>query len=91
MRNLKFLLFCISALIVSCTSVQHISKVNVGYVVPSTQKGTADDTINAMVAPYKAQLDAQMNTVVANVGTELTKKLQNRIWAIGHPMLYWRV
>jgi len=75
MRNLKFLLFCISALIVSCTSVQHISKVNVGYVVPSTQTGTADDTINAMVAPYKAQLDAQMNTVVANVGTELTKKL----------------
>ena len=75
MKNLKPLLFLFCALVISCTSVQHISKTDVSYVVPSPQTSTADASVNEMVAPYKAQLDAQMNSVVANVGTELTKKL----------------
>ena len=76
MKNLKTLLFYFCcALYLSCHSVQHISKTDVSYVVPSPQTSTADAAINETVAPYKAQLDAQMNSVVANVGTELTKKL----------------
>ena len=75
MKNLKTLLFYFCcALYLSCNSVQHISKTDVSYVVPSPQTSTADAAVNQTVAPYKAQLDAQMNSVVANVGTELTKK-----------------
>jgi 2',3'-cyclic-nucleotide 2'-phosphodiesterase (5'-nucleotidase family) len=73
MRNVKLLLLYFSVFVISCTSVQHVSKVNVSYAVPSSTI-TADSTITAIVAPYKAQLDDQMNAVVANVATELTKK-----------------
>ncbi len=74
MKNLKLLLFLPGVLILSCTSVQHISKTDVSYVVPSPQTTSADAAIDETVAPYKSQLDAQMNSVVANVGTELTKR-----------------
>lgn len=75
MSKINFLAIFFSAWVVSCTSVQHVSKMNVSYVVPSGQAGAASDsTVTTMVAPYKSQLDAQMNTVVANVATELTKK-----------------
>lgn len=74
MKNLKPLLFLLFVFIMSCTSVQHISKTDVSYVVPSPQTISADAGVNQTVAPYKSQLDAQMNSIVANVGTELTKK-----------------
>jgi len=74
MKNLKPLRYLCFVLFMSCTSVQHISKTHVSYVVPSPQSSTADVAVTEMVAPYKAQLDAQMNSVVANVRTELTKK-----------------
>ena len=74
MRNVKILLLFLTTLVLSCTSVQHISKMNVSYDVPSTQTSAATDTIQEMIEPYKSQLDDKMNQVIANVGTELTKK-----------------
>ena len=74
MRNVKILLLFLTTLVLSCTSVQHISKMNVSYDVPSTQTSAATDTIQEMIEPYKSQLDDKMNQVIANVGTELSKK-----------------
>jgi 2',3'-cyclic-nucleotide 2'-phosphodiesterase (5'-nucleotidase family) len=75
MRKLKYCLILFSCLVLSCTSVQHISKMNVSYDVPSKQTNpTTDETIRDMVEPYKSQLDEKMNQVLANVGTELSKK-----------------
>jgi 2',3'-cyclic-nucleotide 2'-phosphodiesterase (5'-nucleotidase family) len=74
MRNVKILLLFFTALVLSCTSVQHISKMNVSYDVPSAQTNAATDTIQEMIEPYKSQLDDKMNQVIANVATELTKK-----------------
>lgn len=68
-----FLLFLI--VIGSCTSVQHISKTDVSYQVMNTDPAVPpDDSVTAMVAPYKAQLDAEMNEVLGNVSVELTKQ-----------------
>jgi len=74
MRNMKLLLLIFTTLVLSCTSVQHISKMNVSYDVPSTQTSAATDTIQDIIDPYKLQLDDKMNQVVANLATELTKK-----------------
>ena len=71
---MKILLLFFTTLVLSCTSVQHISKMNVSYDVPSTQTSAATDTIQEMIEPYKSQLDDKMNQVIANVGTELSKK-----------------
>jgi len=75
MRILKLYPLLILALWYSCTSVQHISTANVSYTIPSTQTNAhTDASITAMVEPYKSQLDGKMSEVIANVGTELSKK-----------------
>ena len=58
-----------------CTSVQHISKTNVRYESISSKSSlTPDEEITALLAPYKAKLDVQMNEVVGTVAEEMTKK-----------------
>jgi len=75
MRNLKILFILLPVFVYSCTSVQHISKMNVTYDVPSNQTNAkTDEAIHEMIEPYKSQLDDKMNQVIANVGTELSKK-----------------
>ncbi len=75
MKNLKLLSFLFALLVYGCTTVQHVSKMEVSYDVPAAQTNPAtDDAIEEMIAPYKSQLDSKMNVVVANLATELTKK-----------------
>jgi 2',3'-cyclic-nucleotide 2'-phosphodiesterase (5'-nucleotidase family) len=75
MKNVKRIFYLLlTAFTISCTTVQHISKVNVSYDVPSKQSNPAtDEEIKTMITPYKVQLDSKMNEVLANVATNLTK------------------
>jgi 2',3'-cyclic-nucleotide 2'-phosphodiesterase (5'-nucleotidase family) len=58
-----------------CAPVQHISKTDVSYTsVHQQPEGISGAAIAQMIAPYKAQLDDQMNEVLAVVTTEMTKK-----------------
>ena len=61
-------------LLQGCTTVQHISKVDVSYTVPSAEVAVANRDIDAMIAPYKVQLDANMNEPIAALGTDLVKR-----------------
>ena len=71
----KFFIAFSATAILSCTSVQHISKVNTSYDVPSTQTNAATDTdIAAIITPYKVQLDDKMNEVVATIEIDLTRQ-----------------
>ena len=75
MKNLiRFSLFLL-VLLGSCTTVQHISKVNTSYAVPGGEPAVVPDaTVGAMIVPYKQQLDARMNEVIATLGTDLVKR-----------------
>jgi len=72
----RFLLFAALAFTLwGCTSVQHISKTNVRYESISAKSSLApDEEITALIAPYKATLDVQMNEVVGTLAEEMTKK-----------------
>ncbi len=68
-----FLLFAL--LVTGCTTVQHVSKTEINYtVVKSDATVPEDEEVNAIIAPYKIQLDAVMNEVLAVLPAELTKQ-----------------
>lgn len=60
--------------IAACTSVNHISKTDVKYTVVKSDAASEDAEVNAIIAPYKAQLDAVMNEVLIVLPAELTKQ-----------------
>ncbi len=61
-------------LIAGCTTVNHISKTDVNYTVVRSDAAPEDKEVNVIIAPYKAQLDAVMNEVLAVLPTELSKQ-----------------
>lgn len=68
-------LFLLLTLLSGCTTVQHISKTDVNYtVIKSESPIPEDEKINTIIAPYKAQLDAVMNEILAVLPAELTKQ-----------------
>jgi 2',3'-cyclic-nucleotide 2'-phosphodiesterase (5'-nucleotidase family) len=55
--------------------VQHISKTDVRYEVLNSKSVAApDEDITAMIAPYKVEVDKEMNEVLGNVPVDLTKR-----------------
>jgi len=59
---------------VGCTTVQHISNTKVGYEPISTTTTTETDAdVAAMIVPYRAKLEDQMNEVLANIKQEMVK------------------
>ena len=68
------ILFSSLLLIAACTSVNHISKTDVKYTVVKSDAASEDAEVNAIIAPYKAQLDAVMNEVLIMLPAELTKQ-----------------
>lgn len=59
----------------SCKSIQHISHTDVTYQVMKRDSSvTPDETINAIITPYKVQLDTVMNEVIGNVVYDLMKQ-----------------
>lgn len=58
-----------------CTSVQHVSKSDIRYeTISASNAPETDESITALIAPYKQELDVQMNVVIGNVRHEMTKK-----------------
>ncbi len=75
LKQPTILLFLLAAFLFGCTSVQHISRSEVKYeTVQSSQDYLDDVDINQIIAPYKAQIDAEMNEVIGTVAQELTKR-----------------
>lgn len=74
-KKYLFILLTVLLSAYACTSVQHISKTDIRYESISSKSGIVpDDSITAMIAPYKEKLDVQMNEVIANVAEEMTRK-----------------
>jgi len=67
-------LFSFLLLLAGCTTVNHISKTDVKYTVVKSDAASEDAEVNAIIAPYKAQLDAVMNEVLIVLPVELTKQ-----------------
>ena len=58
-----------------CTTVQHISKTDVHYtVVRSDAAPQGDAQVNAIIEPYKEQLDEVMNEVLGVLPADLSKQ-----------------
>jgi 2',3'-cyclic-nucleotide 2'-phosphodiesterase (5'-nucleotidase family) len=71
-QSLILLLFCL--LLFGCSPIQHISKTDVKFeTIQSDQQSEVDSSINAMIAPYKVQIDEEMSEVIGTVARELTK------------------
>ena len=73
-RNYNWIFYLFILTLFACTSVQHISKTDVQYSEIKTGSASEDAEVNATIAPYKAQLDAVMNEVLAVLPAELAKK-----------------
>lgn len=58
----------------SCTTTQHISKADTQYTVVRKESSKEKQEIVSMIQPYKQQLDAEMNEVVGQIPTELSKQ-----------------
>ena len=59
----------------SCTTVQHISKTDTQSIVINADIPAKDDPeANALIAPYKAQLDDVMNEVITELPQEISKQ-----------------
>lgn len=75
LKNYNWFFFFLALLVSGCTTIQHVSKTDVNYTVIKTDSGIPEDQeINTIVAPYKAQLDAVMNEIIAVLPAELTKQ-----------------
>ncbi len=75
MKQFLLISYLAAISLAGCTTVQHISKTKVSYEVMGDQTASQEDEeINQMVAPYKVQLDAEMNEVIAHLSEGLTKK-----------------
>jgi 2',3'-cyclic-nucleotide 2'-phosphodiesterase (5'-nucleotidase family) len=74
MRSIQYILIAASVLLTSCTTVQHVSKVNAQYSSIGQDATETDQEIDMMVAPYKVQLDSKMNEIIATLGADLVKR-----------------
>jgi 2',3'-cyclic-nucleotide 2'-phosphodiesterase (5'-nucleotidase family) len=73
----QFTLLFVSLVLLStgCSSVQHISKTDVRYESMNSSSVLApDEEVTAMIAPYKVEVDKEMNEVLGNVPVDLTKR-----------------
>ena len=75
LRNYTILLISLVLISSGCSSVQHISKTDVRYELLNSNAVTApDEEITALIAPYKEEVDKEMNEVLGNVPVDLTKR-----------------
>lgn len=73
----QYIIILVTLLLFStgCSSVQHISKTDVRYdVMNSSTVPQPDSDITSLIAPYKMEVDKEMNEVLGNVPVDLTKK-----------------
>ncbi len=69
----KHSLFLLILLTFSCKNVQHLANVETKQLHMTDETAPSDTAIVALIAPYKQQLDAVMNEVIAYSAEELHK------------------
>ena len=75
LRRYTFLLAYLLLISSGCSTVQHISKTDVRYETLNSKAVSApDEETTAMIAPYKTEVDKEMNEVLGNVPVDLTKR-----------------
>jgi len=74
LRKQNILLILLVLLSAGCTSVHHISKTDVRYELMNSAVAEPDKEVTAMIAPYKVQVDKEMNEVLGNLPVDLTKR-----------------
>lgn len=57
----------------SCKTVQHISQVEGDYVSIDSLNVSSDERITALIAPYKKEMEAEMNQVIGSISKDLVK------------------
>src|SRR5688572_1679200 len=72
-RRFVFLIFSAALFSGACTTVQHISKTEASYNVVKSETISEDPAVSLIVEPYKKQLDAVMNEVLAVLPVEIAK------------------
>lgn len=72
MKALFYLLLVSFVALASCTKVLHINATPNSYSM--NESYTQDSAIQAMIAPYKKQLDAQMNRIIGTCAKDLVKE-----------------
>ena len=78
-------------ILTGCTQYRHISRTDVTYTTVESHTTTdQDESIVALIAPYKEQIDAEMNEVIGNVARELTKRRPESTLGnfVGDAMMY---
>ncbi len=74
-RQITWIGLVLVVILSGCTQYRHISRTDVSYTtVASDGSFMPDESIEAMIAPYKTQIDAEMNEVIGEVAKELTKR-----------------
>ena len=71
MKKLLFILFSIS-LLYSCTKVWHNAQADYE-TIRMDSTASASSSIAALIAPYKSELDGEMNTVIARCPEDMAK------------------
>ncbi|MBP7239149.1 MAG: 5'-nucleotidase C-terminal domain-containing protein [Saprospiraceae bacterium] len=75
LRKYIFFILHLVLIVSGCSSVQHISKTEVRYdLLNSSAVSAPDEEITALIAPYKVEVDKEMNEVLGNVPVDLTKR-----------------
>jgi 2',3'-cyclic-nucleotide 2'-phosphodiesterase (5'-nucleotidase family) len=72
MRLLLITAVAVAAL--ACRPTRHIAHADAGYTAVNAAAAAGDPAQTGLIAPYKVQLDSQMNEVIAVLGTELVKR-----------------
>lgn len=75
-RSLSFLVLLLG--IISCsTSKQYVTDADITYLRANDKVQADDDSVDALISPYREKIDAQMNTVLAQLDQDLRKGKPN--------------
>jgi 2',3'-cyclic-nucleotide 2'-phosphodiesterase (5'-nucleotidase family) len=75
LKKLSWIYFSLLLIGSACKSVQHISHTDVSYQTMKADSSVVpDESVIKIIAPYKSQLDAEMNEVIGNIEAGLTKQ-----------------
>lgn len=75
MKQTNFILLILLLGLISCQRQWYIAEADVEYIRFNKYAAEPDAEIEAIINPYKSQLDGEMNEVIGEVEHELTKRL----------------
>lgn len=75
MKHRYFILLILFISLVSCQRQWYVAEADVEYIRFNKYAAEPDPEIEAMINPYKSQIDGEMNEVIGYVEHDLTKRL----------------